>query len=625
MLPPRDGFIETGRRFETLTADDGIAPCCATGVAPKSSPLTIEDRLMPPFHPRQNSLAHFKGQVPDCNMPTFIDLFSGCGGFTLGMQRAGFDCLAAIDFNSEAVSTLRANLQTKSPTGFNPVGYALNADLTTLAPEVLAAVIGTRTVDVIVGGPPCQGFSTARQRDGSNHGTERLRADPRRHLFRRFLSYVDFFQPKVFVIENVLGLRTAAGGKYFTAVQHESRTLGWMNGRPGYRVHSQVEKGEDLGVPQKRRRQFIIGVRADLPGYFPAELKPAARADLGVMLGDAIGDLPPLEAGSGVYKCDYDLNRRNRLFLNGVRDDYRRRFLNRVAEVQQSPAIWNHEARPHSARDLRDFSLIPEGSSSADLLRLGVKFEFPYDKTSFKDRYTRQHRNRPCSTIVAHLSKDGLMFIHPTQNRSLTPREAARVQTFPDWFVFPPARTHSFRLIGNAVPPLVSEAVGDAVYVFLEAQLGALQASHAMMTCSTTIPTDETEAVARLNVLMQCDRGQLCSLDSAGFLHGWHSLLWLFPRLHPNNALDHGPDKLEWSDGRNVFPLLESSESQLYARSGWPVALVLIGEEAWRRFDAGELSRNEFYCAEAQAAGMNFRKTVPAKPRDSMARAPAAF
>ncbi len=116
----------------------------------------------------------------------FIDLFCGCGGFTLGMQRSGFDCLAAIDFNPEAVATLRTNLQAKSPTGLKPVAFTLQADLTTLAPETLAAIIGTRSVDVIVGGPPCQGFSTARQRDGSNHGTERLKEDPRRLRARVF-------------------------------------------------------------------------------------------------------------------------------------------------------------------------------------------------------------------------------------------------------------------------------------------------------------------------------------------------------------------------------------------------------------------------------------------------------
>ncbi len=191
------------------------------------------------------------------NRPTFIDLFCGCGGFTLGMQRAGFDCLAAVDFNAQAIATLRENLQAKSPTGLKPVGFALEADLTALAPETLAAIIGRRSVDVIVGGPPCQGFSTARQRDGSNHGTTRLKDDSRRHLFREFLRHVDYFQPRVFVIENVLGLRSAAGGQYFTAVQHEARILGKEAGRHGYRVHAQIEHGVKLGVPQKRRRQLI--------------------------------------------------------------------------------------------------------------------------------------------------------------------------------------------------------------------------------------------------------------------------------------------------------------------------------------------------------------------------------
>jgi DNA (cytosine-5)-methyltransferase 1 len=393
---------------------------------------------------------------------TFIDLFCGCGGFTLGMQRAGFDCLAAIDFNSEAVATLRTNLQAKSPTGLKPVAFALEADLTALAPESLAAIIGTRSVDVIVGGPPCQGFSTARQRDGSNHGTERLKDDPRRHLFRNFLNHVEFFQPKVFVIENVLGLRSAAGGRYFTSVQYEARSLGRAAGRPGYRVHPQIERGIELGVPQKRRRQLIIGVRADLAGYFPAELTPAPRAMLETMLGDAILDLPVLAAGAGENQVPYDEKRRTVHFLGGTRDLFRQNYLDHVAEVVASPAIFNHVARPHSARDLGDFLKLTEGESSAVAMKRGVAFDFPYKKTTFKDRYTRQHRNRPCSTIVAHLSKDGLMFIHPVQSRSLTPREAARVQGFPDWFVFAEPRTHSFRLIGNAVPPLIAEAVGLA-------------------------------------------------------------------------------------------------------------------------------------------------------------------
>ncbi len=190
---------------------------------------------------------------------TCIDLFCGCGGFSLGMERAGFAVLAAIDFNPEAIRVFKAN--------FHDVPHVLLQDLTAFPPHELAKLIGTDEVDVIVGGPPCQGFSRVRQRDGSNSGV-RMVEDKRRYLYREFLRYVDFFRPKVFVMENVPGIRSAEGGKYFTWVQQEARAL-------GYRVHPQTEKAVDLGVPQKRQRQPIIGTHRDLPDYFPVELQPA--------------------------------------------------------------------------------------------------------------------------------------------------------------------------------------------------------------------------------------------------------------------------------------------------------------------------------------------------------------
>ncbi len=549
--------------------------------------------------------------------PTFIDLFSGCGGFTLGMLRAGFECMAALDFNAEAIAALRANLQASTPTKLPPVAFALEADLTSLPPHVLAAIIGQTSVDVVVGGPPCQGFSTARQRDGSNHGEKRLKEDPRRHLFRNFLDHVEFFQPKVFVIENVLGLRSAAGGRYFTAVQYEARSLGRTKGHPGYRVHPQIERAADLGVPQKRRRQLIIGVRADLPGYFPSELSLPQRAMEGTMLGDAILDLPALAAGGGEHCTDYDVDRRKTHFFGGCRDHVRKAYLQRVAEVGKSSAIFNHAARPHSARDLGDFLKLSEGESSAVAMKRGVEFDFPYDKTSFKDRYTRQHRNRPCSTIVAHLSKDGLMFIHPTQNRSLTPREAARVQSFPDWFVFPEARTHAFRLIGNAVPPLVAEAVGDSVRHFLSPNSERSGAAHRSAKTSVTsrfqnhataapiaLPRDHVEAVAWLDPLTRADRKTLQAMPLAEFIKGWHALLWLFPDLHPENALEHGDEEHDSPRSGEAVDRF----GRRYTRSGWPVMLEGFGHEAWRRFRAEEFSDEAFYCVEAQRAGLDARR-----------------
>jgi len=413
------------------------------------------------------------------------------------MERAGFRCLAAIDFNVEAIETLRLNRP--------HIEHVLHRDLTAFGPEELSDIISLSTVDVIVGGPPCQGFSTARQVDGANHG-ERLTDDPRRHLYQELLKYVSFFRPKVFVMENVLGIKTAAGGEYFTRVQSEARAL-------GYRVHGQVEDARQLGLPQKRRRQLIIGTRVDLPGYFQTALKPAPRGKPGTNLGDAISDLPPLQAGQGVNERDYDVNRLIKSLLEGGAKSSC--YLFDVLELDHSKKLTNHVARPHSERDLRDFALIREGESSASAMRRGVEFEFPYKKSSFKDRYTRQSRFAPCSTIVAHLSKDGLMFIHPTQNRSLTPREAARIQSFPDWFRFPDARTHSFRMIGNAVPPLISEAVGLAVISYLEKEYSMSDAL--LQDPLTVIPKDDKEALQWLTPLLDLDSRAYRRVDKVDF------------------------------------------------------------------------------------------------------------
>ena len=507
------------------------------------------------------------------------------------MERAGFHCLAAIDFNGEAVETFRAN--------FPEVKHVLERDLTQFPPSELAKLIGTDRVDVIAGGPPCQGFSGARKVDGANHG-DRLKEDPRRLLFREYLRYVAHFQPRVFIMENVLGLQTAAGGAYFTAVQHEARLL-------GYRVVSQVADAFALGVPQKRRRQLIIGVRGDLPGFFPSELTPAPRAFPGTTLGPAIGDLPPLTAGEGEEDCDYDPDRRRRHLVRWGR--VARRYLYRVLEVADAPLLTAHRARPHSARDLRDFALLHEGENSAQAMRRGVVFEWPYSKEHFKDRYTRQSRRKACSTIVAHLSKDGLMFIHPTQNRSLTPREAARIQSFPDWFQFPVARTNQYRLIGNAVPPLVGEAVGLEVRAFLAMKSRQKTRvknpeENATPTSREWIPKSQAEAAVRLQEIAGIDRRQLRACEKEVFLRGWFALFYLFPSLHPDNALDHGDLTSVNLPSELTLPGFRSLSAGCFERSGWPVALELLGWEAWRRYKGGELKDDELYCSEAQIAGM---------------------
>lgn len=262
---------------------------------------------------------------------TFIDLFCGCGGFTLGLEQAGLQCLAALDFNEEAIAVFKKNLP--------QVLQTLKINVTKLAPSELAKLVGTNTVDVIVGGPPCQGFSTVRQADGANHG-KRLIEDARRFLYQDFLRFVVFFQPKVFVMENVLGIRSASGGEYFTRVQKEARAV-------GYRVHAQVEDCVELGLPQKRRRQLFIGTRLDLPDYFHPEIKRVPRACDHPILWEAIGDLPAVKTGEGEENCDYDMERRKAHV-----ERFGCRYLYNVLEVAHAGKLTAHRARPHTKRNI---------------------------------------------------------------------------------------------------------------------------------------------------------------------------------------------------------------------------------------------------------------------------------
>lgn len=526
---------------------------------------------------------------------SFIDLFCGCGGFSLGLTRAGLRCMAAVDFNPEAVEVFRAN--------FPDVPHVLEKDLSAYTPRQLAALIGSDRVDVIVGGPPCQGFSTVRQVDAANHGS-RVKRDKRRYLFRAFLGYVDYFQPKVFVMENVLGIQSAAKGIFFTMVQAEARRL-------KYRVHPQVEEAWKLGVPQKRRRQLIIGVREDIAGFFASGLDAAKRAFAETpapytpTLWDAIGDLPSLTAGAGEDPRDYDLPKRER-FLS-QRGIAARHYLEQVLEISKAARLTAHKARPHNDQDLRDFARLREGEHSGQAEARGERLEFTYKRTCFHDRYKRQHREQLCSTIVAHLAKDGLMFIHPTQNRSLTPREAARIQSFPDWFQFPVARTHQFRLIGNAVPPLVAEAVGEELRAFLESKSDG---ADVILFELAPLPKDETQAVEWLRPFLNDPTPRfLKAAPAETFKQAWYAIAFLYSGLHPDAALDHG-DRITRKPAHD-HPLVRKLEPRLlapyYERSGWPVVLAPIAREAWRRYRADELTDDEFYCSEAQMAGMCHR------------------
>jgi len=214
------------------------------------------------------------------------------------------------------------------------------------------------------------------------------------------------------------------------------------------------------------------------------------------------------------------------------------------------------------------------------------------------------------------MSRDGLMFIHPTQNRSLTAREAARVQSFPDWFVFSVPRTHQYRLIGNAVPPLVGEAVGNAVKEHLKRAVKPTEDT--IFRTSSPIPTSRNQALAWLEELVcAVDAKQLRKLPDEDFKRGWYAVGFLFPFLHPDGALESGcrvsneaPNGMELKkvDPRLVAPFFE--------QSGWPVLLQPVAREAHRRHAAGGLKHHELYPSEALVAALWMPKEALWMPKE---------
>jgi DNA (cytosine-5)-methyltransferase 1 len=382
-------------------------------------------------------------------------------------------------------------------------------------------------------------------------------------------------------MENVLGIKKAASGVYFTKIQEKCRAIGY--------VVAPIEINcWEFGVPQKRVRQLFIGTRVGSLRFMPpAHLKKThfykdkisnAELEQFISVGEAIFDLPPLKADSGKEISKYNLERRKKHLAN-----YGDRYIIKEMNAASVSKLTWHISRPHSDRDLRDFKRIKEGENSKYAIARGEVLETPYSMESFADKYKRQDGKDLCSTIVAHLQKDGLMFIHPKQNRSLTPREAARIQSFPDNFDFSGHRGNVYHQIGNAVPPLAGRAIGYALKRYLKNQKN-FQARPALKE------SDKKVAFKKLNDLINSPSlSKIDELSKKQFIEIWNSIHIIHPTLHPQNALDKFGGKQMNSPQKSLV------YAPFYKASGWPFALIPIAQEAYNRFQNGGLSESEFY------------------------------
>lgn len=398
------------------------------------------------------------------NKYTFIDLFAGCGGLSEGFYRLGFRALAHVEINHWACETLRRRMRYY---GYKNVDKeVIEHDIT--ASDIIEKIeeaVGERNVDIIIGGPPCQAYSTAgRVRDAQGMAT-----DPRNYLFESYVKILEHYSPKFFVFENVTGLLSAKvdGSSIFPRIIQALGHNYDVISDPAILVHNTA----DYGVPQIRKRVIIMGVRKDINKISVEDLynevikthwSPDTSEDerLGkkkfVDVKQAIGDLPSVEPG-----CDASTDD----FYYPCNND----FLKRIGKKGIHP-LRDHIARNHNALDRERFTVMIHNHWTFGQLRREMpQYEHEHARL-FDNSYVVQWWDLPSKTILAHIHKDGFQFIHPDekQARSFTVREAARIQSFPDDFEFAGSRGEKYKQIGNAVPPLFAEALAKSVKINLD-------------------------------------------------------------------------------------------------------------------------------------------------------------
>ncbi len=349
-----------------------------------------------------------------------IDLFAGCGGLSKGFMDAGFDVIVGVDNDQAALNTFEKN---------HNGAIGMNADLSKQETfDEIKRIAGERNIDVIIAGPPCQGFSLTGPRNFD---------DKRNQLYLAVIEMVRQYQPKGFIIENVPGMATLYGGQIKDEILRRFRNM-------GYNIECKILCAADYGVPQVRKRLVFMGVRSDI-GH-PAFPEPKIAPENYITCREALSDLPSRVGDLGQETDEYTCE---------PKTDYQK-MMRGNCEV-----LHNHVATNHTQLVKDTIALVPEGGNYKDLPPGWG------ESRKFNEAWTRYHGNKPSKTIdTGHRNH-----FHYEYNRVPTIRENARLQSFPDDFVFTGTKTQQNRQVGNAVPPLLGQALGEALLkIFAEDQ-----------------------------------------------------------------------------------------------------------------------------------------------------------
>lgn len=383
-----------------------------------------ETKLIP--HKSACALSDLRSYAKSTKFPLALDLFSGAGGLSLGLEDAGFKVVLGVDRYPYAVATHRSYFG----------GVSLCADLSErrIIKEIGDTLEGI-PIALIAGGPPCQPFSRAGKNKVRSLGRT-WNGDNRRELWRSFVELVDRLQPRAILIENVPDMGFGENSIVCRQLVAALENL-------GYQIFSRILYTWQFGVPQHRQRLILIGVRGGLSFEWP---ESAHRRTLTVR--EAISDLPPVAGGAKSVELDYD----------GANNSYQRWCRSGMPRSAKGK-VYDQIVRAVRADDLEAFGLMHHGTLYSELPERLRR----YRSDIFDDKYKRLPWDGLSRTITAHIGKDGYWYIHPEQHRTLTIREAARLQTFPDRFRFAGTPSHALRQIGEAVPPLFAKALGKAI------------------------------------------------------------------------------------------------------------------------------------------------------------------
>ena len=344
--------------------------------------------------------------------PTVIDLFAGVGGLSLGFEMEGFDILLANEFDQSIATAYKENHKSTNVV----VGDITSLDLSKVFGEYV------NKIDVVIGGPPCQGFSQKGKRKTIN--------DERNFLFKHYVEVVKFVKPKYFVMENVPNLLTAEKGFFLNEIKGLFKDY-------GYSIRYGILNAADYGVPQNRRRAIIIGKYLANPPELPLPCKQK------LTIWDAISDLAYLESGEGEFEQEY---------RNSPKSDYEKKMR------KGSKILYNHMATKHSALALERLSLIPPNAGKEVLQKKHIT------KSVYSGTWSRMKQNDVAVTITTRFDTPSSgKFTHPFLNRAITVREAARLQSFPDTFKFIGSKMSQMKQVGNAVPPLLARKIARVI------------------------------------------------------------------------------------------------------------------------------------------------------------------